>query len=189
MNAWICTYTSVYRTSLCMHDTTGLHACQELQIKKLLPELLSRSCSHSAPHCHTRRRQPQPVPGSWCFRRRGSAGLVRAALSAPINRAASCAYKIHVLYNCLRQRAPWQLAALAGLQNTGILYNWASLLRRAQLGVIAQLRGWPTAAKKKSSKVLEKGQLEALRLFAGYALYSCFLRLCAKWNSYCACFT
>lgn len=97
---------------------------------------------------HTACASPSQCLGLGACRWRGSAGLVRAALSAPINRAGEPgkgslaltggAYKIRILYNC-----QGQLAALPGLQNSSILYNWASLLRRAHLrGSLREPPAW-----------------------------------------------
>ena len=135
-----------------MHLTTGLHACQELQTKKLLPEFFCLSFLQPfRPCCRT---QLAPAPASaWVLA--PVAGVAVRGLSArpclPQLTASELAYKIRILYNC-----PWQLAALAGLQNSSILYNWASLLRRAQLLLLAQLRGWPSAVEKESCKYLKR---------------------------------
>ena len=144
-----------------MHLTTGLHACQELQTKKLLPEFFCLSFLQPfRPCCHT---QLAPAPASaWVLA--PVAGVAVRGLSArpclPQLTASELAYKIRILYNC-----PWQLAALPGLQNSSILYNWVSLLRRAHLrGSLREPPAWSAKGSglrplRKKTPVLEKGQL------------------------------
>ena len=142
-------YTSVYPSpSACIipHSSTGVNRKAAFSMQLFFSSLqLFRPC------CHT---QLAPAPASaWVLAL--VAGVAVQGLSArpclPQLTASELAYKIRILYNC-----PWQLAALPGLQNSSILYNWVSLLRRAQLGVIAQLRGWPSAVEKESCKYLKR---------------------------------